>query len=102
MSAPLTRVQQLFKLRSTIFGTQWKPTNERTGLKYLKAALRGPAMLKYYPPRVPKFSVLSQQLGFDLVDRLEEQRLVDVAARRKRGKGAPKKGEGRRSTMKKR
>ncbi|CAD6570565.1 MAG: hypothetical protein CYPHOPRED_004001 [Cyphobasidiales sp. Tagirdzhanova-0007] len=97
-----SRVQQLLKLRTSIFQTSYNPTNTRTGSKYLKAALRGPAMVAYYPQRLPKISALNK-LHPDLgaVDIYENQRLADLEARRKRGKGPPKKGQGRRSTMKK-
>jgi small subunit ribosomal protein S33 len=60
---------------SSIFQTQWKPTNERTGLKYLQAPLRGPAMVKYYPPRMPKISTLNAKIPeLGAIDFLEEQR----------------------------
>lgn len=102
MAVPAARLQQLLKLRSTVFQTQWNPTHERTGLKYLRSSLKGPAMMDYYPPRTPTMATLNREIpGFNVVDHLEEQRLKDVEARRKRGKGPPKKGQGRRSTMKK-
>lgn len=75
-------------------------------------------MLKYYPPRMPKISALNKEFPeLGAVDYLEEQRyacpsqhegyvlicyvfvscrLADNFARRKRGKGAPKKGKKKR------
>lgn len=60
---------------ASIFQTSYNPTNVRTGLKYLRKNLLGPAMVQYYPPLAPKISTLNKLVpGFDAVDVLEEQR----------------------------
>lgn len=62
---------------STIFQTSYNPSNARTGAKYLRAPLRGPAMLQYYPPLMPKISTLNKEIPeLGAIDFLEEQRCV--------------------------
>lgn len=39
-------------LRSTVFQTTHNPENHRLGTKYLRRALRGPAVVAYYPQRI--------------------------------------------------
>ena len=101
-----TRMLELEKLRSNIFQTSFNPTSVRTGAKYLRARLRGPSMVQYYPPQlsiprlnniIAKEADLFKELdpaGFDpvlFVDEVEQQRLADVASLKARGKGKPKK-----------
>ncbi|GAA5931789.1 mitochondrial 37S ribosomal protein mS33 RSM27 [Sporobolomyces koalae] len=100
---PSQRLQQLVKLRSEVFGTTYNPESLRTGSKILKARLRGPAMLRYYGQRFTGFAGLQKAIpGLQLRDIHEETRLADLEAMRKRGKVKPKKGQGRRASMKKR
>lgn len=88
-----SRLAALTRLRSIIFQTSYNPTSQRTGAKYLKRRLRGPSMIEYYPNQL-SFSALNKDFpGLDLVDEYEEQRLQDVADKKKRGKGAPKKAK---------
>ncbi|GAA5904989.1 mitochondrial 37S ribosomal protein mS33 RSM27 [Sporobolomyces salmoneus] len=97
------RLQQVVKLRSEIFQTTYNPQSLRTGSKILKARLRGPAMLRYYGERFTGWKGLEQAIpGLQLRDIHEETRLADLEAMRKRGKVKPKKGQGRRASMKKR
>ncbi|KAK4053036.1 mitochondral 37S ribosomal protein S27 [Microbotryomycetes sp. JL201] len=109
------RLQQLVKLRAQVFGTTYNPDSLRTGSKVLKARLRGPAMLRYYGDRLSGWAGLNKAVpGLNLIDHEENQsyhslerflnmvRLIDLEARRKRGKVTPKKGQGRRAAMKKR
>ncbi|PLW17723.1 hypothetical protein PCANC_06918 [Puccinia coronata f. sp. avenae] len=112
------RLQALAKAQSTVFQTPYNPSNLRTGDKYLTKKLKGPILQAYYPPIRPvNFKQLNQIFvrtakangvtGRDLEywklpDLREEKRLERVAYNRKRGKGPPKKGEGRRSQLKKR
>ena len=50
-------------------------------------------MVDYYPEQL-SISLLNKQFeGLNLVDEAEEQRLQDVADKKKRGKGAPKKAK---------
>jgi len=88
-----SRLAALTRLRSFIFQTSYNPTSQRTGAKYLKRRLRGPSMMDYYPQQL-SFSALNKEFeGLNLIDEDEEQRLQDVADKKKRGKGAPKKAK---------
>ena len=88
-----SRLAALTRLRSVVFQTSYNPTSTRTGAKYLKRRLRGPAMVDYYPQQL-SISLLNKQFeGLNLIDEDEEQRLQDVADKKKRGKGAPKKAK---------
>ncbi|KAJ7623438.1 mitochondrial ribosomal subunit S27-domain-containing protein [Roridomyces roridus] len=73
-----SKLKALTRLRSEIFQTAYNPRNLRTGAKYLRANLRGPAMMQQYP-----------ELG--IVNEYEEQRVQDVEDKKRRGKGTPKK-----------
>ncbi|GJN88627.1 hypothetical protein Rhopal_001593-T1 [Rhodotorula paludigena] len=97
------RLQQLVKARAELFGTVYNPDSLRTGSKVLKARLRGPAMLRYYGERYSGWRGLNEAIpGLHLRDLVEETRLLDIETMRKRGKVKPKKGQGRRASMKKR
>lgn len=87
------RLNLLQSLRCSIFATSYNPTSARTGAKYLKARLRGPSMLNYYPKilKISDFNKLFPELKLE--DEDEVQRLKDLAALRARGKGAPKKAK---------
>lgn len=91
-----SRIAALQQLRCAILGTSYNPTSRRTGAKYLRARLRGPSMVGYYPIKV-KFSTwnnfFKNEPDMWMVDEDENQRLVDVHERRLRGKGAPKKAK---------
>ncbi|GJJ11832.1 hypothetical protein Clacol_006070 [Clathrus columnatus] len=87
------RLSLLESLRCSIFATSYNPTSLRTGAKYLRARLRGPSMLNYYP-KIVKISHFNKLFpGLDLEDTDEIQRRNDLAALRARGKGAPKKAK---------
>ncbi|POY74327.1 hypothetical protein BMF94_2521 [Rhodotorula taiwanensis] len=102
-----SRQQQLVDLRNSIFGTDdvsphAQLERARDGSKVLKQRLQGPALLRWYGERYTSWKAWNQKFpGLDLVDLQEQQRLADLDARRKRGKVTPKKGQGRRATMKK-
>ncbi|KAJ8508178.1 hypothetical protein ONZ45_g9516 [Pleurotus djamor] len=104
MAAP-ARLAALKSLRCSIFQTSYNPTSMRTGAKYLRARLRGPAMNEYYPVALNLSKIAREFPELEIVDPDEEQRLQDVEDKRKRGKGAPKKAkskaESRRATRKK-
>ncbi|KAH7106187.1 mitochondrial ribosomal subunit S27-domain-containing protein [Auriculariales sp. MPI-PUGE-AT-0066] len=88
------RINQMLRLRASIFQTAFNPTNARTGAKYLKRRLRGPSMLQYYPkapPSVTQLKRMTDGLLDGLVDEKEEQRVKDVEAKKARGKGTPRK-----------
>ena len=88
-----SRLAALTRLRSVIFQTSYNPTSQRTGAKYLKRRLRGPSMIDYYPHQLSISAINKEFQGLDLIDEDEEQRLQDVADKKKRGKGAPKKAK---------
>ena len=88
-----SRLAALVKTRCTVFQTSYNPTSIRTGAKYLRARLRGPSMMNYYPPPFSLASIIRQFPEMGLVDAAEQQRLQDVEDRKKRGKGAPKKAK---------
>jgi hypothetical protein len=50
-------------------------------------------MMDYYPYQLSISAINKKFIGLDLVDEDEEQRLQDVADKKKRGKGAPKKAK---------
>jgi len=86
-----SRLAALTKLRCGIFQTTYNPQALRTGAKYLKQKLRGPAIVNYYPTKL-NISLLSRKFKeLDLIDEAEVERFEDVSIRQKRGKGAPKK-----------
>ena len=87
------RLAALNKLRCEIFQTSYNPTSVRTGAKYLRARLRGPSMLQYYPPEVSIAQLRKGSPNWDVEDFDELQRLSDVEYKKKRGKGAPKKAK---------
>lgn len=86
-----SRLAALARLRCSIFATAYNPTSQRTGAKYLRARLRGPSMMKYYP-EVLKISDINKRFPeLELVDEDEAQRFTDIEALKARGKGAPRK-----------
>lgn len=88
-----SRLAALARLRCSIFQTSFNPTSMRTGAKYLRKRLVGPSMLNYYPREVSIAKLNSWNPGWDLVDLKEQQRVQDVDAKKKRGKGTPKKAK---------
>lgn len=87
------RLNLLESIRCSIFATSYNPSSMRTGAKYLRARLRGPSMLNYYPKilSISNFNQLFPELK--LVDEDKVQRQKDLAALRARGKGTPKKAK---------
>ncbi|KAF9053903.1 hypothetical protein BDZ89DRAFT_1056461 [Hymenopellis radicata] len=90
MAAP-SRLTALKKLQCGIFQTTYNPHNVRTGAKYLRARLRGPSMMAYYPPTINIAKIMRQYPELEIVNEPEVTRLQDVADKKRRGKGAPKK-----------
>ncbi|KAJ7583689.1 mitochondrial ribosomal subunit S27-domain-containing protein [Mycena floridula] len=84
------RLQALKRLQCSIFMTTYNPNSVRTGAKYLRARLRGPSMVQYYPQSMD-IAKLARDPVLGIVNEAEETRLRDIATRKKRGKGAPKK-----------
>ncbi|GMM38688.1 mitochondrial 37S ribosomal protein [Saccharomycopsis crataegensis] len=90
------KFQALSKIRSEIFGTNFNPEGKRTGAKILRQRLVGPTVSNYYnDPNLIQFRHLKAIYPqFDFVNEEEEYRLTMVAARKRRGKGAPAKTKG--------
>lgn len=88
------RLQEMLRVRANVFQQSWNPTCARTGAKYLKARLRGPSMIAYYPKAPPTMRWMKKvALGAldDMADEAEFQRFEDVEAKKERGKGTPRK-----------
>lgn len=93
-AVPLSKVRLLNRIRCSVFQTSYNPTSTRTGAKYLRERLRGPAMVKYYPkPDLSITKINNKYPGWDLVDTEEVVRLGDIEEKKSRGKGAPKKAK---------
>ncbi|KAH9890503.1 mitochondrial ribosomal subunit S27-domain-containing protein [Cubamyces lactineus] len=88
-----SRLAALTKLRCEIFQTAYNPTSVRTGAKYLRARLRGPSMIRYYPDTLTVAEFNRMPGGFKIQNWEEYQRLADVEEKKRRGKGAPKKAK---------
>lgn len=89
-----TRIGQLQQLSCKVFSNVYNPTCARTGNKVLRQRLLGPTLTAYNPKQMVHFrdiQALYPQLG--LVDLEEKERLDEIARRKRRGKGAPKKGK---------
>ncbi|KAF9915776.1 hypothetical protein BX616_005382 [Lobosporangium transversale] len=93
----------LNKISCAIFGNVYNPQNIRTGNKILRQRLIGPTINSYYPnvKQIKLREITRMVPEMNLIDQTEKTRLEDLAERKKRGKGPPKKGQGRRSTLKK-
>ena len=90
---PPSRLATLKQLQCRIFQTSYNPTSIRTGAKYLRARLRGPSMLAYYPQSFNIAQITRRYPELEIVNEDEEERLQDVFDRKKRGKGPPKKAK---------
>ncbi|KZT51778.1 hypothetical protein CALCODRAFT_487661 [Calocera cornea HHB12733] len=91
MTALSQKLRQLTQLQSVLFERSYNPTSQHTGARFLRARLRGPSMLRYYPQAVPKRDLRALAWEMNWVDVAEEARLDDLAALKRRGKGAPRK-----------
>jgi small subunit ribosomal protein S33 len=87
------RMMALKQLQCSIFSTTFNPTSARTGAKYLKGRLRGPSMVEYYPKTMSFRDINRLYPELDLVDEDEETRILDLMARKARGKGPPPKAK---------
>ncbi|KAF9273412.1 hypothetical protein BGZ68_001530 [Mortierella alpina] len=98
-----SKLTLLNKISCAIFGNVYNPQGIRTGNKILRQRLVGPTINSYYPnvKQIKIREITRMVPEMKLVDQEEKTRLEDLAERKKRGKGPPKKGQGRRSTLKK-
>jgi len=76
-----------------IFQTALNDTNAPTGRKLLKKALVGPRLTSWYPEGIRKMDMLFE-------DPEDKRRKVKLERMKRRGKGPPKKGEGKRAKKK--
>ncbi|KAK7688914.1 hypothetical protein QCA50_007605 [Cerrena zonata] len=90
-SIAASRIAALNRLRCNIFQTSYNPESIRTGAKYLRARLKGPSLINYYPQEINMSTFIKGFPDEGLVDLDEEQRLQDIIDKKKRGKGTPRK-----------
>lgn len=88
-----SRLAALKQLQCSIFQTSYNPNSLRTGAKYLRARLRGPSMMAYYPQSFDIAQITRRYSELEMVNEDEEERFQDVLDRKRRGKGAPKKAK---------
>ena len=81
-----------------IFGTL-PVSAERSGIQHLKKHLKGPVIADYY--QQPWHSVMTRVDPEFAYSEKEERRLFNIDMAKKRGKGTPKKGSGKRATKRK-
>jgi small subunit ribosomal protein S33 len=77
-----------------IFGNTWNPSSIRTGSKVLNRPVIGDQLVEYYPETI-------RALTGDFVDPTVSRAVRKARNLRNRGKGAPKKGQGKRAARKK-
>lgn len=93
-AAQPARLAQLAQLSCKIFQNVYNPTAARTGNKVLRQRLVGPTMTAYNPQKLVHFrDIKALYPSLNLVDMEEKARLDEIARRKRRGKGAPKKGK---------
>ncbi|KAI7866548.1 mitochondrial ribosomal subunit S27-domain-containing protein [Spinellus fusiger] len=98
-----TRLAQLAQLSCKVFQTVYNPTSVRTGNKVLRQRLLGSSLTQYHPTKLLHFRDLKAVFpDLELVHTEEKERLDEIARRKRRGKGAVKKGKGKRASNKKR
>ncbi|XP_054784625.1 uncharacterized protein LOC129291357 [Prosopis cineraria] len=83
--------QGLTEARARIFGHVINPTGKRSAHKLLRKKLIGEKVAQWYPYDIQRDDplVMAQQ---------EQERLSRLEMLKRRGKGPPKKGQGRRAT----
>ncbi|KAG2176636.1 hypothetical protein INT44_007300 [Umbelopsis vinacea] len=104
MATPPTpaRLAKLTQTACKIFSTVYNPTAARSGNKILRERLVGPTVSSYYPQPLVHFRDIKAAFPqLNLIDTDEKERLDEIARRKRRGKGAPKKGQGKRASIKK-
>ncbi|KAI8579181.1 hypothetical protein K450DRAFT_243149 [Umbelopsis ramanniana AG] len=95
MATPPTpaRLAKLTRTACKIFSTVYNPTAARSGNKILRERLVGPTVSSYYPQPLVHFRDIKAAFPqLNLIDTDEKERLDEIARRKRRGKGAPKKG----------
>ncbi|KAF8030711.1 hypothetical protein BT93_D0023 [Corymbia citriodora subsp. variegata] len=88
MTAAMTR--GVTEARARIFGQILNPTAQRSPHKLLRKKLIGEKVAQWYPYDIKKDDPL-------VMARQEQERLSKLEMLKRRGKGPPKKGQGRRA-----
>ncbi|ERN19655.1 28S ribosomal protein S33, mitochondrial [Amborella trichopoda] len=78
------------EVRAQIFGHVLNPTGQRSPHKLLRKKLIGEKVASWYPYDIKKEDPL-------VMGRQEHERLAKLEMLKRRGKGPPKKGQGRRA-----
>jgi len=86
-------IKGVSEARARIFGHVLNPTGERSPHKILRKKLIGEKVAQWYPYDINKDDPL-------LMARKEEERVNKLLMLKRRGKGPPKKGQGKRSKRK--
>ncbi|KAI1179900.1 mitochondrial ribosomal subunit S27-domain-containing protein [Nemania sp. FL0916] len=89
-----TRLLNLMEAQCQIFSTTYNPDRLRMGNKILRQRLRGPSLVKYYPPPGPGIREVERafkDLELETWWEEEDDRLDYIEGRKQRGKGVPKK-----------
>lgn len=76
--------------RAAIFGHAVNPTGKRAATKLLRKKLVGEQVAQWYPYDIKRDDPL-------VMEREEKERLAKLGMLKRRGKGPPKKGQGRRA-----
>ncbi|XP_027337635.1 28S ribosomal protein S33, mitochondrial [Abrus precatorius] len=82
--------QGVVEARAMIFGHQLNPTGKKSPHKLLRMKLFGDKVAEWYPHDINKDDPL-------VMARQEQERLSKLEMLKRRGKGPPKKGQGRRA-----
>lgn len=72
----------LTQVQCQIFSTTYNPDGIRMGNKILRQRLRGPSLVKYYPPRGPDLNLMAKDFkkyGLEVIDEEEEDRQEHLA-----------------------
>ncbi|XP_062119658.1 uncharacterized protein LOC133834172 [Humulus lupulus] len=80
--------------RARIFGHVINPTGQRSSHKILRKKLIGEKVSQWYPHDITKDDPL-------IMARKEQERLSRLEMLKRRGKGPPKKGQGKRASKRK-
>src|SRR6185369_6089769 len=88
-----SRLLDLTKLTCKLFKNVYNPDSKRTGNKILRQNLIGPTVTNWYPTKLITIRQITDMFPeMNLINLEEKQRLDDLTKRKRRGKGAPKKG----------
>ncbi|GKA02444.1 28S ribosomal protein S33, mitochondrial [Tanacetum coccineum] len=102
-------VRGVVEARAKIFGHVLNPTGQKTGHKILRQPFIGEKVVAWYPPDIRKEdpTIVAREEKESFVDCVEAvqigslyRRLSKLEMLKRRGKGPPKKGHGKRASKK--